>query len=231
MLALTLAMFAMSLLVYLIHIPPGVFVIVTGAYVIGTGIWGYPRIRRAQRKIRHLKQGRDGERAVAEYLDTLRDEGFRVLHDIQGDNFNVDHVLIGPRGIYTVETKTISKPNGSSTPPRVTYDGEGIRLGTFEPSRNPVIQAKAQATWLRHLLEESTGKSFTVRPVVVFPGWYVEQPKGTDPLVWVIEPKMLQGRLQNQPIFMTPEDVSLCTFHLKRFVRAGSSSGARALAR
>ena len=94
-----------------------------------------------------------------------------------------------------------------------------------------MVQAKAQASWLRRLLKESTGKSFTVRPIVVFPGWYVEQPKGSDPLVWVIEPKMLRGRLHNQPIFMAPEDVNLCAFHLKRYVRAGSSSGTRALAR
>jgi hypothetical protein len=43
-----------------------------------------------------------------------------------------------------------------------------------------VEQAKSQAYWIREVLQESTGKSFPVKPVVVFPGWYVERAKGKD---------------------------------------------------
>ncbi len=31
-----------------------------------------------------------------------------------GGNFNLDHVLIGPAGVFTVETKTHSKPGGDA---------------------------------------------------------------------------------------------------------------------
>lgn len=218
LMALTFVVFMAALLNYFVRTPPGVLVVVGALYLGGASLWGVPRIRRARRKLRHLKQGRDGERAVAEYLDTLRDDGFRILHDIQGDKFNLDHVIIGNQGVYTIETKTLSKP-AERGGPRVAYDGERIRIGTWEPERDPIVQSRAQASWLRHLLSESTGKTFTVRPVVVFPGWFVEQPHGVDPMVWVLEPKMLRGRLLNQPVFMSDEDVNLCVFHLKRFVR------------
>lgn len=37
-----------------------------------------------KRKSRQLKLARDGEKIVGQYLDSLREEGNRVLHDIQG---------------------------------------------------------------------------------------------------------------------------------------------------
>jgi hypothetical protein len=46
---------------------------------------------------------------VGQYLETLRARGYRVLHDLIGDGFNVDHALIGPDSIFTVETKTYHK--------------------------------------------------------------------------------------------------------------------------
>lgn len=215
--AIAFVVLVMAIFNYFVRTPPGVFVAVGALYMVGATAWGVPRIRRARKKLRRLRQGRDGERAVAEYLDTLRDDGIRVLHDLRGQGFNVDHVLVGPQGIYTIETKTLSKPTKGN--PKVVYDGERIRIGSYEPSRDPVTQAKAEASWLRQLIQTSTGKAFTVRPVVVFPGWFVEEPNGIEPPVWVLEPKMLRARLLRQPLFMSDEDVSLCVFHLKRFIR------------
>lgn len=221
MMGIAVVIFIMAVANYYLHTPPTTFVLVGASYVVLAALWGVPKLRRAKTKLRHLRQGRDGERAVAEYLDTLRDDGFRVLHDLQGDGFNVDHVLVGPQGIFTIETKTLSKPVKHT--PRISYDGERVRIGSYEPDRNPVVQAKAQASWMRNLLAQSTGKNFTVRAVVVFPGWYVEGPTGVDPVVWVLEPKMLRGRLLRQPVFLKDDDVAMCVYHLKRFIR-----GARA---
>jgi Nuclease-related domain len=118
-----------------------------------------------------LKLGRDGEKAVGQFLETLRERRYRVFHDIVGGNFNLDHVLIGPAGVFTVETKTHRKPSGDA---RVTFGGETIRIDGFEPDRDPIIQAKAQASWLCELLSESTGRNFAVRSAIVFPGWFVD---------------------------------------------------------
>ena len=38
-------------------------------------------------------------------------DGFAVFHDVPGDKaFNVDHVVIGPQGVFAVETKGRGKP-------------------------------------------------------------------------------------------------------------------------
>lgn len=165
-----------------------------------------------------LRLASEGERVVGQYLEQLRAQGYQVFHDIIGEGFNVDHVLIGPAGIFTVETKTRSKPTRGSA--KVVFDGEHILVNGIEPDRDPVVQAKAQAGWLRELLYQSTGKKMAVRPVVVFPGWFVEQSHGSIKKLWVLEPKALPVFLANEPDVLVPEDVKLASYHLSRFIRS-----------
>lgn len=116
------------------------------------------RMRQLLQAVRRVKLGRDGERAVGQFLEDMREQGFRVYHDVVGDDFNIDHVIIGTKGIYTVETKTISLPE--KKPSNVTCDGDSLLLAGRRLERNPIAQCKAQAAWLRNLLNESTGKNF-----------------------------------------------------------------------
>jgi hypothetical protein len=180
------------------------------------------RIIRALPRLRNLRLALEGEKAVGQYLEGLRAGGFHVFHDVIGDGFNVDHVLVGPAGVFTVETKTWSKPMTGS--PQILFDGETIKKGDLSPDRDPIIQAKAQANWLRSLLQESTGRRFDVRPVVVFPGWFVKGPSGGYKDVWVLEPKALPSFLDHEPNRLELEDVKLASFHLSRLIRSGEKT-------
>jgi len=80
-------------------------------------------------------------------------------------------------------------------------------------------QIEAASRWLERLIKESTGKPVAVRGVVVFPGWYVEQQSPRGP-VWVLEPKMLPGFIEGEPVTLSSSDVSLVSFHLSRYVRS-----------
>ncbi|MBI4293535.1 MAG: NERD domain-containing protein [Betaproteobacteria bacterium] len=180
--------------------------------------WAALQMVRAWPKLQNLSLALKGEKAVGQYLERLREHGYQVFHDVIGSSFNVDHVIVGPAGIFTIETKTISKPPGPEA--KVIFDGECVVVGGFEPDRDPVIQAKAQSTWLCQLLFESTGRKYLVRPVVVFPGWWVQQSKGSTREMWVLEPKALPGFLAHEPDVLTSEDVKLASFHLSRFIRS-----------
>jgi hypothetical protein len=138
-------------------------ILYTAVALAGAIFAGY-RFIKALPRLGALRLGRDGEKVVGQFLETLREQGYRIFHDVVGDGFNVDHILIGPAGIFTVETKTHSKPSGN---PQIVFDGETIRIDGFEPDRDPVVQARAQASWLRELLNESTGRRFDVRSVIV----------------------------------------------------------------
>ncbi len=180
------------------------------------------KLWRALPKLKRLRQGIEGERVVGEYLAGLRSRGYRVFHDVVGPRFNLDHVLVGPAGVFTVETKTWSKPSRGDA--RVVFNGETLTAAGHVPDRDPVTQARAQASWLRTLILESTGRTVGVFPVVVFPGWFVEQAASSREKVWVLEPKALPSFLEQEPLRLRNEDVQLIAFHLSRFVRSTQGS-------
>lgn len=169
----------------------------------------------AKRKLQNLKLARNGEKAVGEFLDRFREKGYRVFHDVVGGNFNIDHLLIGKTGIYTIETKTLSKPiEGKS---EIHYDGNQITVNGFTPDRDPIVQAKAQASWIKELVKDLTGKVYRVQPVVLYPGWFVQQPPGAE--VWVLNPKALTGFLDKNDALIDEGIIPSIATHFSRYVR------------
>lgn len=191
---------------------PAIFTLVALAV---TGFAAY-RFIRARPRMKALRQGQEGEKAVGQYLERLREDGFRVFHDVVGPGFNIDHVLIGPSGVYSIETKTWSKPARGQA--EVEFDGTSVRLPNLPPDGAPAIQARAQARWLRALLADSTGRSLKVRPVILFPGWFIKATAGYQDL-WVLEPQALRPFLQREESQLPAEDVNLVSYHLSRIIR------------
>jgi len=202
---------------YLVKSPPHPwFYTVLAALIVGFSIW---RVRKTLVFARQLRLGAIGEEAVGQFLDEkLRPMGCQVLHDLIGDGFNVDHLIIGPTGLFAIETKTRSKPAKGQC--IVKYDGETVTVNGLAPDRDPVVQARAEAKWVSDLLEQSTGRRFFVQPIVLFPGWYVETTK-PNVEVWVLNDNGVPTFVKNSRNHsLSPEDISLITFHLKRYVIA-----------
>jgi len=169
-----------------------------------SAFYAYRRYGILRSEIQDYQLGRDGERLVGEMLEQLRAKGYRVFHDVPGDGFNIDHVIVGAAGVFTIETKTRSKPTrGCSS---IVYDGETVRIENGAPTNVPLNQARAQARWLSDLINDGRSSKLIVRPVVVFPEWYVEQmgnrKKGD---IWVINEKVLESCLDHEPQILTAE--------------------------
>jgi hypothetical protein len=167
---------------------------------------------RIRPQLERLWLGRRGEREVGRMLEELRAVGYKVFHDIPGEGtggrFNVDHALIGPGGVFSLETKTWSRPPAGTGRAEIDYDGERVLIAGMMPDGNPVAQAQACADHLRDILKRTTGRAVNVRPVLLFPGWYVHR-RVRDPRTWVLNPKELQGFLRNEPSRLTREDIAL----------------------
>jgi len=174
------------------------------------------KIVKAKKHLNALKLGRDGERIVGQYLDSLRSAGYRIFHDIVAEGFNVDHVVISPKGIYAIETKTYSKPGKGK--PVVVSDGQTLLIDGRQHDRNPVEQIKAASRWLSEMLAESTGKGFNIYPVILFPGWYVEG--GLHPDLLVLNPKGFPKILEQRNDVLDKGDMQLAAYHLSRYIRA-----------
>lgn len=138
---------------------------------------------------RQFLDGLAAERATAQELAPLIGKGCAIYHDVPGENFNLDHVVIGPSAVYMVETKYRQKPAGrGARNAQVKFDGNVLLFPDWRDSQM-LDQARGQARWLSKYLYKRTGERVTVEPVLALPGWFVTRTiPSTD--VHVINPQM-----------------------------------------
>ena len=133
------------------------------------------KIRKVRHEIETWRLGENGEQYVGQILETeMRPLGYDVFHDIQieksGRKMNIDHVLIGPNGVYLVETKAWRKPEKGS--PEIEYkNGVLYRAGHMVDDK-PVREARGLAKEASLLFYDLTGRKYFVKPILVFAGWY-----------------------------------------------------------
>jgi hypothetical protein len=141
---------------------------------LGTVLWLSWRMTKRGERIERLRAGFDAELAVGQELDQLMREGAWVYHDIPGENFNIDHVVVSTRGVFAVETKGYTKPTDlPMKDATVTYDGRSLRFPMWTVSE-PLEQADRQAQWLSKWVSSAAGVAVDAVPVVALPGWFVD---------------------------------------------------------
>ena len=162
-----------------------------------------------------LKLGRDGEQAVGQYLDSMRHTSFMVFHDIVGDGFNIDHVVICEQGVFAIETKTYSKP--ASGKAEIKSDGHALLIDGYR-NEQISVQARAIKASLRSLIEPYMAKPAPIRAAVIFPGWYVDvDHKKLD--FWALHPKGLMPFIEHCEKVLTVDDVRALSNHFSRVIR------------
>jgi hypothetical protein len=133
-----------------------------------------------------------GERAVGEELNMLMAEGCRVFHDYPGGrNWNIDHVIVAPSGVYAIETKTRRKrraPKGKKDQ-ELMFDGAKLHFPRYVGTSG-LEQARRNARDLSRELTSATGEPVVVKAILTFPGWYVNRTGKSD--VAVLNPKEIR---------------------------------------
>jgi hypothetical protein len=129
-----------------------------------------------QRYVLPLVERRDrgarGEEHVGALLEQLTDRGWRVIHDASLGHGNVDHIMIGPPGVFTIETKSHPGP---------------IRVGRIHGAT--LSQARAHSAALRR----ATG--LDAEPLIVYSRAWVDRPGARRKGVRVLPARMLVGYL------------------------------------
>lgn len=148
----------------------GIFVIVR--YVL-------PLVERRDR-------GAAGEEHVGSLLEELSDGGWQVIHDVSLGRGNVDHILIGPAGVFTVETKSHPGP---------------VRVARVHGAT--LRQAQAQ----RSAIERVAG--LEVEPLIVFSRAWVDRPMARRKGVRVLPARMLLGYLAKRAPKLSPQEIEL----------------------
>jgi hypothetical protein len=102
-----------------------------------------------------------GERRSGAELGRLTRHGWRVLHSIPlADGTDIDHLLIGPGGVFTVRTEY--HPQQS-----VRADDDTVRIDDGDPLPY-IAECRAEAALVRKTLESHCDFPVRVQPVLVF---------------------------------------------------------------
>jgi hypothetical protein len=148
----------------------------------------------------NLRLGYEGELVTAQELNWLMPEGNYVFHDFQAGKFNIDHIVVGPAGVFAVETKTRSKQvsGENQKDAKAIYTGNAIVFPNYSDTKF-LDQAKRQSKWLSNWLKSSTGEPVEVLPIISLPGWFVERKIGYDGM-FVVNPKQLKSIIKSKSI-------------------------------
>ena len=182
--------------------------------IVATGI-SVIVFRRLFQAFRHLNRGERGELRVAEVLDDLRSHGYRAFHDLTRDGFNIDHVVVGPAGVFAIETKFRSGQG------EITFrNGEGLFIDGFPEEKDSLKQARGNAREVHQLIKDNCQLDEWVWPLVVFVGnWRVKNDwRSTDARVFTTD--RLVNHIVNQQPRLKQSEIKLIASHLERSAKS-----------
>ncbi|MGA8364346.1 MAG: nuclease-related domain-containing protein [Solirubrobacteraceae bacterium] len=129
-------------------------------------------------------RGATGEEQVGSLLKGLEGRGWHAIHDASLGNGNVDHILIGPAGVFTVETKSHPGP---------------VRVARIHGAT--IGQAKAQ----QRAIARVTGVE--VEPLIVYSRAWIDRPLARRKGVRVLPARMLPRYLDRRRAMLSSEQV------------------------
>jgi hypothetical protein len=174
------------------------------------------RIRRVYPEFRNLNLGEKGERRVSEVLRTLRDRDYVTFDDLLLEGVNVDHVVVGPGGVFAVETKTFSIFGNVSA----GIDASGVlQLGGNPAFKDPLKQARASAAMVSAELKRWMHRDIWVNPVVVLPGWRIDPPKVETGVV-ILNEETIAEFFKTRPEKLSTSEIRDICSHLDRSARS-----------
>lgn len=142
-----------------------------------------------------------GERYVGEQLRRLEKSGFFVFHDVPAENrkkkFNLDHVVVGPTGVWLIETKTRRKGRAREgfEDHVVTFDGRQL-IYPWGEDQHGLKQTRREVEYLQDWIHERTGIVTAPKGILALPGWMVKERAKSD--LRVLNPKNLPSAIEGR---------------------------------
>ena len=119
----------------------------------------------------NFRKGATGEALVGYILERFPDD-YRVIHDLTTPFGNIDHVVVGPSGVYIIDTK-----NWKGV---VTADGNGELLLNGRPTRKQEVRALSRTIMdIKEKVKVLSALDPYIHGVLAFPSAWVDAKWGT----------------------------------------------------
>jgi hypothetical protein len=191
---------------------PGFWTVVA----ILVSLYSVYKLWRFRAEFRNLNLAERGERRVSEVLRQLRHRDYITFDDLLLGGINVDHVVVGPGGVFAIETKMYSVFGSGSA----GIGGDGVLQLSGKPAfKDPLKQARASAALVSGELKRWTQREIWVHPVLILPGWRIDRPK-TDAKVVVANEDTVREFFGSRERVLTNDQIRDICLHLDRSARS-----------
>jgi hypothetical protein len=118
----------------------------------------------------------DSRVATRRVLDPLLKEDHYVFHDVVGEQFCIDHLVVGPKGVFAIQThaEPVTSLEQGLNVPIVTYNGREL-LFPKGSDHGIAERARLNAQKLSHWINGQAEEQIAVRAIVSLPGWTVRR--------------------------------------------------------
>lgn len=165
-----------------------------------------------QRERENWRRGVDGELLIAEELRTALPDGFFIINDIiKRRGGNIDHIIVGPTGVFAINAKNWK---GTVTP---SADGE-LLINKRPTSHREVHRLAGTAKELKNAILSGVKVDLFVQPLLIFESTRVEVPSGKVGVVHCLWKEKAAEHIQNHRSSrpLTDEQVNLIRDFLSR---------------
>ena len=180
------------------------------ALVLGAGTWLFGGLfvaslisvsvywQKGMRRVESFFRGARGEERVATVLAGLPDT-YHVFNDFIAGGDHVDHVVVGPAGVFSVETK--------SWQGKVEVVERHVLVNGRLPTRDPLSQAQKEADRVRAEMK-NMGFGVTVTPLLCFASDTFVQGVVSCGEIKVMNADAMDGWFASQPVAMPENDLN-----------------------
>ena len=196
---------------------------------IAVFIWSVVKVRKLRKKLLSYRKGLEGERLVGELLNGLCDNKTAfVFHDVPGDQFNVDHILVSTRGVFVIETKHFDRNKSHE----FYFDGEMIyrQLKNGKKFICPKLlpQMDGEASFIQSEIERRTDLKIPVTKVAVIVGCFVHTPTENSAnkkmklyfdKYWIVNESLFPSMFTEEPEIYDESVVKHIASHIKEWIK------------
>ena len=205
--------------IYLASVNINLFCAVTFSIItLLSVIRGFVKVKKIRLMLKRYRKGLEGERLVGESLNQLSNESTYVFHDIPGERFNVDHIIVSTRGIFVIETKHFNRDQcqefyyDGTMIYRVMKDGRKFLCPKLLP------QIDGEARFIEHEIERRTDTKLPVVKVAILIGSYIKSTENFKDYWLLNESSFVTAFKQSKEIY-DASVVKLVATHIREMVK------------
>lgn len=178
----------------------------------------YKRVKKLRSTLDKYRKGLEGERLVGETLNQLSNESTFVFHDIPGERFNVDHIIVSTRGIFVIETKHFNRENCHE----FFYDGSMVYRQLKDGKRYPcpklLPQIDGEARFIQQEIEKRAEIKLPVIKVGILIGSYVHSTENFKDY-WLLNESAFVTAFNQQKEIFDDSVAKLVAMHIREMVK------------